>query len=316
MKLLEVVLLGRIASLGREALERQLTAGRIIASVPDPRAASEFPGVFEAADVIVGGPFTEAIAARALRLKLVHIPGAGLDGMGLHLLPGSIPVANAFHHERSIAEYVFMAMLHLSQRPDLADRRLRGGLWAGFVNYERPAIESLAGSAVLILGFGHIGKEVAKRAEAFDMEAIPVTRATTGWRERLKDARYVVISCPLNETTRGMIGETEFGLMRRDAVLINVARGPVVDEGALFEALRTRSISAAAIDVWYSYPREAGEVCLPSQYPFHELDNVLMTPHISGWTNLTVEGRMRDVADNVARLAAGEPLRNIVNGGD
>ncbi len=309
---MEVVLLGRIGSLGKEALAAHLKAGRVLAVVPDPSAAGLFPGAFEAADVIVGGPLTEAIAARAERLKLVHIPGAGLDGMGLHFLRPGVPVANTFHHEQSISEYVFMAMLHLAQRPDLSDERLRRGMWAGFVNYEPPAIETLAGSTMLILGFGHIGKEIAKRAAAFDMEVIPVTRAMPGWRDRLKEARYVVVSCPLNEQTKGLFGAAEFAMMRRDATLINVARGPVVDERALYEAIRNRVIASAAIDVWYRYPGAAGEICLPSDYPFHELDNVLMTPHVSGWTKLTVEGRMRDVADNVARLAQGLPLRNVV----
>ncbi len=312
MKPLEVVLLGRIASLGRETLEAHLQAGRVLANVPDPGAAATFPDVFEAADVIVGGPLTAAIVTRAERLKLVHVPGAGLDGMGLDLLASTVPVANTFHHERSIAEYVFTAMLHLSQRPDLSDGRLREGAWAGFVNHEPPVIEPLAGKAVLILGFGHIGKEVAKRAEAFDMQVIPVTRSTPGWRDRLREARYVVVSCPLNEQTRGLLGSAEFSMMRRDAVLINVARGPIVDERALYEALRDRVIASAAIDVWYRYPGATGEICLPSNYPFHELGNVLMTPHLSGWTKLTIEGRMRDVADNVARLAQGLPLRNVV----
>jgi phosphoglycerate dehydrogenase-like enzyme len=99
--------------------------------------------------------------------------------------------------------------------------------------------------------------------------------------------------------------------MKRDAVLVNVSRGPLVDPEALYEALSEKRIGGAVLDVWYDYPT-TGARAEPARYPFATLENVLMTPHISGVTRQTFEGRVRDVTANIGRLAAGEPLRNLV----
>ena len=86
----------------------------------------------------------------------------------------------------------------------------------------------------------------------------------------------------------------------------------MVQQGALYEALRDRRIAGAAIDVWYNYPKKPDEPCMPSDYPFHELDNVLMSPNRASWTKQMLGGRIRDVADNIENLAAGRPLKNEV----
>jgi phosphoglycerate dehydrogenase-like enzyme len=178
-----------------------------------------------------------------------------------------------------------------------------------------------------LIGFGHIGREIAVRAQAFGMEirvlsAHPPARKPQGiksWsgsgglRALLQDSDFVVLACPLNEATRGLIGVEELKRMKRDACLINIARGPIVDESALYHALKRRQIRAAAIDVWYRYPKER-ERQMPSKFPFHELQNVIMTPHASGWTNQTFGQRFRLIAENIDRLASGRTLLNVVQG--
>jgi phosphoglycerate dehydrogenase-like enzyme len=109
-----------------------------------------------------------------------------------------------------------------------------------------------------------------------------------------------------------MIGAAELRALGPDGVLVNVGRGPIVDERALYEALRDGAIGAAAIDVWYRYPTGRGEPAAPSDFPFHELANVLMTPHSSGVTADTFIGRAGDIAENIGRLARGEALRNVI----
>jgi phosphoglycerate dehydrogenase-like enzyme len=99
--------------------------------------------------------------------------------------------------------------------------------------------------------------------------------------------------------------------MKPSAILINVGRGPVVDEAALYRALADGTIAGAALDVWYRYPSGPGAT-LPSGQPFHELANVLMTPHVSGWTDGMLAARSALIAENAARLAAGAPLLNLV----
>jgi len=129
----------------------------------------------------------------------------------------------------------------------------------------------------------------------------------------LESSDFLVISCPLTPQTRGMIGPAEFAKMRPTASLINVARGEVVDEAALFAALRDKQIRSAAIDVWYQYPKD-GQPRLPSRFAFEELENVILTPHSSAWTDRVVAMRFRDIAANIDRLVAGEPLVNQLNG--
>jgi len=101
--------------------------------------------------------------------------------------------------------------------------------------------------------------------------------------------------------------------MQSHAVLVNVGRGPVIDETALYQALQTQRIGAAIIDTWYQYPSTDHATCAPSQFDFAALSNVLMTPHMSGWTEGTVKRRKQCIADNVNRLSQGLPLRNVLN---
>ena len=131
-------------------------------------------------------------------------------------------------------------------------------------------------------------------------------------RRLLSESDYLAVCCPLTEQTRDLVDAEAFDAMKSNAVILNVARGPIVNEEALFKALERKSIRGAVIDVWYQYPTSDTSSVRPSAFPFHELDNVIMTPHNSGWTEETIERRWRFVASNLDRLARGEPLQNVV----
>src|SRR4029079_3520912 len=120
-------------------------------------------------------------------------------------------------------------------------------------------------------------------------------------RAVLAAADFVVLAVPLTSETTGLIGERELRTMRRTAYLINVGRGGLIDEHALYRALRERWIAGAAIDVWYQYSVR-GQQQAPASEPFHELDNIIMTPHVAGWTDGTVRYRWGVIADNLRRL--------------
>jgi phosphoglycerate dehydrogenase-like enzyme len=130
-------------------------------------------------------------------------------------------------------------------------------------------------------------------------------------RTHLPWADFVVIAVPAAARTRGLFGTPELSLLRPSAFLINVGRGAVVDEAALFQALREERIAGAALDVWYQYPN-GSSVQLPAENPFHELRNVIMTPHVAGWSHETTAYRWRTIAENVRRYAYGEELLNVV----
>ncbi len=127
----------------------------------------------------------------------------------------------------------------------------------------------------------------------------------------MRRADYLAITLPLTEATRGLLGERELQLMKPTAILVNVARAEIVDEEALYRALAQRTIAGAALDVWYRYPTGIGPT-LPARLPFYELPNVLMTPHVSGWTDGMLVARVKLIAENIHGTTRGEPPVNLI----
>jgi phosphoglycerate dehydrogenase-like enzyme len=266
------------------------------------------------------------MAEAARRLRLVQVPGAGLDRIDRAALPAGTWLANAYGHEVGIAEYVMGAMLAWTRELTRLDAGLRGGTWLSqwaVGTPPPPTWPELAGKTLSIVGYGRIGRCLAQRARAFDMTVLATRRDVSqsdglvelhgpeALHHVLSRADYVAITASLTPETRGLIGERELAAMKRTALLINVARAVIVDEDALYRALAARTIGGAALDVWYRYPTAAG-VTWPARRPFHELPNVLMTPHVSGWTEGMLDARARLIAENVARVARGEPPLNHV----
>jgi phosphoglycerate dehydrogenase-like enzyme len=279
-------------------------------------------------DVLVTLAFTREMGAAAKRLKLVQVPGAGLDRIDRSALPPGAALANAYGHEVGIAEYVIGAMLALTRSYSRLDASLRRGAWDsqwGIDGAAPPPWPELAGKTLGILGYGRIGRALARRARAFDMDVCAIRRdvARDGAEglsllggpdaldEVLRRADYLAVTLSLNQQTRGLIGARELSLMKPTARLVNVARAEIVDEDALYRALAERRLGGAALDVWYRYPREPGPTW-PARRPFHELDNVLMTPHVSGWTEGMLEARATLIAENIRRTARGEPPLNLI----
>jgi phosphoglycerate dehydrogenase-like enzyme len=280
------------------------------------------------ADVFVGSRFTAEMAGAAEKLRLVHAAGAGTEKITFDALAPDVLVANTFHHEQSIAEYVLAAAVLLRRGFLGQDWALREGIWATSVyNDSIPQPKSLQGTRVGFVGFGHIGRRSWQLFRVYECVGVAITgsgsvnaaaerlswAAGVGSLDRLMaESEVVVVSAPLTEHTVGMIGARQLEALGPDGVLINVGRGPLVAERALYEALSGRAIAGAAVDVWYQYP-DAGDHAAPSELPFDKLPNVLMTPHSSGVTSNTFIGRADDIAANIGRLQRGEPLRNVVS---
>lgn len=279
-------------------------------------------------DVLVTLAFTAEMGRAAERLKLVQVPGAGLDRIDRAALPPTTWLANAYGHDTGIAEHVLGAMLALTREFLRLDAALRRGVWEsqwGVGVSPPPAWAELAGKTVAILGYGRIGQAVAHRARAFGMEICAIRRdvarsataplALLGGLEILETvlarADYLVITLPLSAETRGLIGERELRAMKPSAYVINVARAEIVDEDALYTALAERRIAGAALDVWYRYPTSPG-ASAPARRAFHELPNVLMTPHVAGWTEGMLVARAKVIAENIGRAARDQPPVNLV----
>ena len=280
------------------------------------------------ADVLVSMGFTPPMAAAGPRLRLVQVPGAGLDRIDRSVMRPGLRLANAYGHEAGIAEYIMGAMLSLTRSFGSLDASLRKGRWDSqwaVGTPMPPPSPELAGKTLGILGFGHIGEALARRAAAFDMKVCAVRRQAQkdvpagvsfiGGPDRLdevlRSADYLAITLSLSPETRNLLDDRRLGLMKPSAYLINVARAEIIDEGALYRALSGGKLAGAALDVWYRYPTAPGPT-MPANQPFHELANVILTPHVSGWTEGMLEARAKLIAGNIERTARGErPLNEI-----
>jgi phosphoglycerate dehydrogenase-like enzyme len=322
---MKIVLNGPVAQAGAAILRGRFGAAADIVEVDHRKVDDRTIRVFAKAEVLVSVDFDASLPPMP-QLRLVHVPAAGLDALELGAVPDGCRVCNVFEHEIGISEYVMAAMLH-----DVVDlpgksARFKAGSWAESPRLLAPFRPELAGRTVGLIGYGHIGRAIARRAKAFGMRVMALARTRRDldpppdWLGEpaqlpvlLEGSDFVVIACPLNEATRGMIGPAELARMKPESVLINVARGPIVDEGALYQALSTRAIRGAVLDAWYRYPEPGDPGVRPSRHPFHELDNAVMTAHCSGWTERLMERRFAVIADNIERLQGGRALINQVH---
>lgn len=275
---------------------------------------------YATADAIIGIRYGAGLPG--LSARLYQVPGAGYDGIDLSALPPTTALCNVFGHEGAIAEYVMAALLSRHVPLAEADAQLREGNWHYWAGKPTGLRSELSAQGIGILGHGHIGKAVAARCRAFGMRVHVANRSPvevegiTG--HGLADLKamagqvdILINTLPLTETTQGLIGAEILAALKPGAVVLNVGRGPVIDEAALYAELKRGRIDAI-IDTWYVYPGADNPTPHPGTLPFHTLPNVTLTPHMSGWTRGTIDRRRADMADNINRLARGEALRNRI----
>ena len=276
------------------------------------------------ADIIVSEAWRAGMPA-APRLKLLQLPVAGTDRVETAALPPGVTVCNAYGHEMAMAEYVVMAMLVWSHRYFDIAVGFRDGSWRDSGVMNGPLHREIGGLTVGIVGLGQVGRETAVRATALGCHVLGANR-TIGepppgvarvfplaeLDDMLPLCDVVVLGVGLAPETRGLLDARRFALMKRDAFLINVGRGAVADEDALFATLRDGIIGGAALDTWWRYPTPEEPDVRPSRHPFHELPNVIMTPHCSAWTDGMARRRGADAGRNIDRFIRGEKLLHIV----
>ena len=290
----------------------------------DPREV--FARALAEADVLVSMAWNAEVPP-APKLKLIQVPGTGYEGIDFAAVPQGVAVCNAYGHAEGMAEYTLLGMLAWCHRFYEADRTFRAGSWEYSGRMNGPVNGELYGKVLGIVGFGSIGRALAERAMSFGMQVVAINRTRreppacvdewVGFDQldaTLPALDYIVVAAALGPGTQGLIGRAQFEKMKPSAVLINVGRGPIVEEAALFDALKSKRIRGATIDVWYGpYPSKDNPRAAPSGLPFHDLDNLYMTPHTSGWTTGMIDRRWSEIADNLDRLARGAPLRNRRN---
>ncbi len=275
------------------------------------------------ADVIVGGELTESNLEVAKNLKLFQIPFAGVDKQNLEVFKKfpNIAVCNTHGNNHAVSEHAICLLLALAKNLVNNDRDLRVGKWHGFISKE-PTIQ-VYGRNLGIIGLGLIGQEIAKKAKSFGMNIYAIKRSFKkeeqldkkygltflGNNEQLeyviKNSDFIIIAVPLTSKTENMIDEKMLRIMK-GKYLINIGRGKVINEKALYQNLKNKKLAGAAIDTWYQYPDKKHPERFPSKYAFHELPNVIMTPHNAGYSDKAIEENILSVYKNIVRVFYGE----------
>jgi phosphoglycerate dehydrogenase-like enzyme len=291
-------------------------------SIAAGSSAEAFERAAAQADVLFNwsesGSLFREVFTMCPQLRWVHSRAAGLDGLLFpEIVASPVPLTNGSGvFSPPLGEFVLGAMLYFAQDFRRLIRCQAAGVW------ETRDIAEIAGRTAGIVGYGDIGRAVSTRARAMGMHVLALRRGgppssgadplvdqfygPAARLEMIARCDYLVISAPLTPETCGMIGAAEFAAMPPHAVVINVGRGPVIDEAALIEALTANRIRGAALDVFDTEP-------LPERHPFYTLENVLLSPHCADHTPDWLHRAMQFFLDQFERFRQGEALFNVVD---
>jgi D-3-phosphoglycerate dehydrogenase len=257
-------------------------------------------------DLFDHAPRLRAVVRHGVGLDLIPVEAATAHGIPVANLPGSNTTA--------VVEYCLAAVLQLRRNLAGIDARLRRDGWAAARPLADAGVE-LRGGVCGIVGVGAIGARVGAIAAAFGMRVLGLTRrpealppgiAAAAKEELFAQSDVVVLSCPLNDSTRGLVDAATLAAMKPDAVLVNVSRGAVVDTAAVVAALRAGRLGGAALDVHERQPLAGDEAVF-------DAPNLLLTPHVAGITATSWHGMSRGAVDTLLALLRGERPANVVN---
>jgi phosphoglycerate dehydrogenase-like enzyme len=312
-----VLILGKPGQAQLELLKRLDSNVRILIAESSEEVAAQAPQ----ADVIFAwAPKKETLQAvlpKATRAKWIHGRFAGLDHVIFpELVASTIPFTNGRGvFSQSLGEFVLAAMLYFAKDFPRMRRSQQACKWDPFDVLE------ISKQTMGVIGYGDIGRACAWRAKAMGMRVLALRRRPElsssdphvdrvfGWDSRLEmigECDYVVAASPLTAETRGMVSDNEFKAMKATAVIINVGRGPVIDEPAMIRALEAGRIKGAGLDVTTVEP-------LPADSPLYRLDNVLLSPHCADHTASWLDDSMLFFLDQLERFRSGKPLENVVD---
>jgi phosphoglycerate dehydrogenase-like enzyme len=258
----------------------------------------------------------------AKRLKWIHSPAAAVHQLMFpELVESYVIVTNAREvHGPVVAEHALAVILALAKKIPQAVRFQEQHIWAQRTMFEEmPPLMEIAGAEVLLIGYGSIGREFTKRAKALGMrvtavrehpergaEAADAVASAAELDALLPNADFVVLAAPLTPATRHLMNQERIARMKPTAYVVNVSRGPLIDDDALISALKSRTIAGAALDVFVEEP-------LPGDSPYWDLQDVLITPHTAAVTPKLWERHYHQISENVRRFLAGQPLLGVVN---
>ena len=310
----------------RASLQRRLDAAIRLTAGPE----LPVPAAYQI--LVAGRPQRHELAASP-QLQALIVPWAGIPESTRDLMREfpDVAVHNLHHNALPVAEHALALLLAAAKSLLPMDQALRRHDWRP--RYEPNPSLLLEGRTALVLGYGAIGRKAADLCRGLGMDVIAIRRQVEApgrqqdagaavqlapihdLHRLLPRAGALLVCLPYTDDTAGLIGARELALLPAEAVLVNIGRGPIVDEAALYHALRDGRLYAAGLDVWYHYPEdvESRSLTPPSRYPFHELPNVVMSPHRAGGSTQTEELRAIHLARLLNAAARGEPVPNRVD---
>lgn len=294
--------------------------------IPDTYTEEGICAVCADADVLLGPFVSREILVAAQRLRLIQVPWTGMDTFDFKSVEGcTIPVCNTHSNADSVAEIGVAIVLDLLKKLSYHDRKMRAGSW----NRDQTPLDlksrMLSRQTVCILGFGNIGSRIGKLIAAFGAKVIAVDGHARAGEiadevypknqigQAVQKADVIVCTLPLTDTTRGMINDELFGLMKDGVVFVNMSRAAVVDEDAAWRALESGKLGAFGADVWWNAPKRGESQSYPSaKHEFWKLDNVLMSPHRAGFVEDALP-HLDGAVENIIALSKGGKLSGVVN---
>jgi phosphoglycerate dehydrogenase-like enzyme len=265
------------------------------------------------ADSVVAGEITREVIQRAKKLKIIFVPYVGIDALPLdYIKTHGIRISNVHGNARSVAERCIALALSFYSKIIDYHNDLKQFKWHGY--WAKGTLsdtwESIQGKTCTVIGTGEIGKAIARYLKVFDCRTIGFKKRavteksdcfdeiTTDLNEALEKGELIFVTLPLTEDTRGMFS-AEILHRLKGKFLVNVGRGSIVDEEGLYRALKEGILAGAGIDTWYNYPEKGETTAKPSKYPIHELPNVILSPHLAGFTPQAAGVNIEQTIENI-----------------
>lgn len=311
-----------------EALQNAL--GDSVVVVRSERTAESMLEEGDDAVIVVSGRVPGEYIRNAKNLKMIQALGAGVDKIDRQAVldRGDLIVCNNHMNADEVAEYAIMLLFSAAKNIIVNDRELRKGDWTYGFGGPRPNVE-IRSKTCLLVGLGNIGTAIAERLKGFDVRLVAATRSgenrnpdlvgTVVSLEEMKsvvsESDFVILALPLTHESRSLVNEEFISWMKSSSILVNISRGEIIEESALYRALKEERILGAALDVWWRYPQwgVGTKELPPSDFPFHELDNVVISPHRAAYSRNVQQAHFRFIVENLKRFLQGEEPENIVD---
>lgn len=312
-----------------EYLKAGLVAGIELITPTEYNEASVIERIVDAR-VMLGGMLTEPVIKGAKHIELFQIPWTGVDNVDFSILRKHDVdcVCNSHSNSVVVAEHALALYFSVAKKVSFHDAQLRKGNWNRVSpggNEVSPFSKPLTSQRIVLIGYGAVNKSVHRMLAGFSPEIIVVNRSgkldsedsvdrTYSFEKihtALKNADAVFVAVPLTDDTKGMFDKPCFDALNEGTILVNIARGTIVDEKALYQALQGQRIYGAGIDTWYRYPKPDESTCTqPSEnFPFNELNNLVMSPHRAGYVDAGFP-HLDDAIQNINNLYNDKPLIN------